>query len=408
MIKISKEFRDAINIPRMKKSRNVALIIFFCACFIALGERIAQAEGNIHISKLRIHPFVSVSVTESDNIYSTPTASASESDTITTYSPGVKLQLPFGKHQAEAQYYATINRYKVQSGEDTENSTAAGTIDFSAGNPFGLKLSDTFVKGHESRGSSATGFIEKFRSNAATISTFFHLGSRSKIQIDHGRVWWDYETSTFRNRDESLSSGFFYYRVLPKTSTFVEVGSKKVTYENSLMDLDSTSLNGLLGFTWEITEKSQSTIKGGLERKEFESQSHRAFRGSVGVIDLHHEFSEYTTVTLIGRRAVNETSLVGSRYILTTGAFGEIAHRFGIRVEGALRGSYGIDEFSDPIFPDLVARKDDTIMTGGGIKYIFKEMLQLGFDYAEQRRTSNFSDNNYEVRTYMVSFSMVL
>ena len=406
---MNKEFRNSIKLPQEKKISRAALSILLCAFFLFVGQGTAQGEGNIHISKLRIHPFVSVSQTSSDNIYSTSTVTAQPvSDSIITFTPGVKLQLPFGKHQAEAGYYAVINRYKDQPGEDTDNAYANGTIDLSAGNPVGLRLSDAYVKGHEPRGSSATGFIEKFKSNTAILTAAYQLANRSKIQADYGKSWWDYQTSTFRNRDETLSSGYFFYRFLPKTSAFVQVTANRVTYDDPVLDLDSTATSGLAGISWEITEMSKGMIKAGVQRKDFDAQPHRTFTGSVGAIDLHHQFSDFTAFTLMGQRAVNETSLVGSRYILTTGASAVFTHRFGRRVEAAVRGLYGIDEFSDPIIVGTEARKDGIGMGGAGIKFFFRDLLELGFDYAERRRHSNFSVNNYEERTYMVSVSMVL
>ena len=96
--------------------------------------------------------------TYNDNIYATP--ADTQSDWITTITPGLKLFLPVRMHQFTVEYNAVINTYKDFTGENTTDHNARAIADFKLGSFFGLKLSDTYVKGHEARDFSRTGILD--------------------------------------------------------------------------------------------------------------------------------------------------------------------------------------------------------------------------------------------------------
>lgn len=385
----------------------IAVFLIASAGFLSFSPGPAAGAGNIHIGQLEIHPFLSVSGTSSDNIYSTSTSTKPISDTIMTYTPGVKLVLPFGRHRAEARYYGTFTRYDEFTGEDTDDAHADGVLDFSNSGRFGLRFSGVYDKGHEARGSSSTGFIEEFRSGTGTGTITYRFVDRAKIQADYGRTSIDYirPESVFRNRFENFSSFYFYYRFLPKTSAFLEVDWKEVAFKDALSSvLDSETISSFVGLSWEMTAKSRGSIKAGALSKDFKSTALDDFSTFAAAVDFRHYFSEYTTLTMIGQRTVNETTLTTSRYVLSTGGYAEIAHRFFRKLELALRGSFSTDEFSDDVPP---VRKDETSMAGGGIKYIPRDWLEVGINYAVRKRESNLPENDYTENSYTASASIV-
>ncbi len=364
----------------------------------------AEEEARLHLGQLQIHPFVTASDTFSDNIYFTSTDE--KRDSIITYTPGIKLDLPMGRQLFEAQYYAVANRYRTYKGENTTDHNASGLLDLKIGSPFELKLSDVFTKGHEPRSSSATGFIEVFRNNVGTASVAYQLPGRTKVQIDAGKSTWEFVQSPFRDRDENFYAGYLYYRFLPKTSVFLEYDHKKVTFKDSSLDLDNTVTSGQIGITWEITEKSKGTIKGGHLEKDFDSPVYPDFKGWTGSIDLRHAFTEDTSLMIVGQRAVNETNVLGTSYFITTGAYG--AFTLGIVGRLALvgHGSYGKDTFSNPIPPDTTTREDKTTTAGGGLRYIFWDWLEISADYNHRVRKSNIPINDYREHEYIASASI--
>jgi len=385
----------------MNKLRIVFINVFVITC-LAAGN--AGAAGNIRIGQMEVHPFVSLKEEFNDNIYATPVEQ--KRDSITIVMPGVKLLWPFGMHGFEAEYYANDRRYSTYRGENTTDHHAKGLLGLQLGSLFSLKLSNTFDKGHELRSSSSTGFIEAFRTNAASASASYQLANRSKVQFDYTKTSWDFIGNSFRDRDESLMAGYVYYRFLPKTSAFIEYERKAVDFTEVTTLLDNTMNSLMLGLTWEMNGRSKGTVKFGRTSKDFEEPVVKDFSVWNWSIDLNHTFSEDTSLTVVGRRQVNETNWLGTAYFITTGVYGELSHRFMSKMALLLRGSYGTDSFSNAIPPDTRVREDRTNMLGTGLKYAMQDWLEFGVDYNKRNRDSNIFAADYKETQYILSANM--
>jgi len=370
----------------------------------------AGAVGNIHIGQLKINPFLSLSETLSDNIYSTVASTVpskdAKKDSITTTTPGLRLSLPIGIHKTEMEYYSVLTRYRTYQGEDTTDQHAYGAVDLNFGSLASLKLSDRYAKSHEPRGTSSTGFIEVFQNNTALASATYKLGNLSKVQIDYASTIWRFDTSEFRDRAEGLVSGYFYYRFLPMTSAFIEYDRQIVAYSQNTPGLDNTADSVHLGLTWEISARSKGTIKGGTIKKDFKSPDKPDLKNWTYSADVRHELTANTSIQVAGQRTVYETTLTGNRYVITTGVFTELTHRFFRKLFGVVRGSYGQDRFSDAISPSSTIRADDTTMGGAGIKYQPKDWLGFALDYSSRSRRSNLPENDYVEHTGVVTANM--
>lgn len=367
---------------------------------------LASGEGNLHIGALELHPYLLTKETYSDNVYSTSTDT--KHDYFTTITPGLRLQLPFREHLLGAEYNKVFTKYARYEHENTIDHNANAFAAFKFGSLVGLKLLDIYAKGHEPRGSSSTGFIEKYHTNVATASATYKLADVSKIQLDYTKTRWGFESSQFRDRHEGLVSAYIYYRFLPKTSAFVEYDHKKVDFEQATTNLDNKTDSGLFGLLWEITEKSKGTIKAGYLRKNFEVSSNKDFKTWTASADLNHEFSDYTSVKLVGQRIVNETTLQGVRYTTTTGAYGEFIHKLTYKISAVLRGSYGVDKFSDSVAPETKLRRDLTTSGGIGLKYAMRDWIEFTLDYNHKKRNSNIDVNDYHENLYTFAINIAL
>ncbi|MDP3029169.1 MAG: outer membrane beta-barrel protein [Deltaproteobacteria bacterium] len=373
--------------------------------FLSIPE-FAMAEGNLHIGALELHPYLTLKETYSDNIYST--ATEEKHDYITTIIPGMRLQFPFRAHQLALEYNVVLNEYKKYDEENITNHNANALLDFKFGRRLGLKLSDVYARGHEPRGSSSTGLIEKYKTNAAAASATYQMADVSMVQLDYAKTTYNFITSQFRDRDEDLISAYIYYRFLPKTSVFLEYDYKSVNFDPISDDLDNKVDSGFLGLTWEITEKSKGTIKGGYLWKDFDVQSGGDLETWTASIDLDHRFTDYTSIRLIGQRMVNESNLQGTKYIITTGAYAEFTHRFIAKLAAIVRGSYGKDDFSDVVPPETRVRKDRTAVAGIGLKYFIQNWLAIAVDYNHRDRNSNINVNDYTENSYTFTINFAL
>jgi hypothetical protein len=389
------------------------------SCLMLLSASTARAEANLHIGQLKFDPYLSVSDTFSDNIYFTPEnpLDPPKRDSYMTYTPGIRLRLPFGRDRFEAEYFARATRYDTYKGEDTTDHNASGSLDIKVGRPFGVLVSEHFIKGHEDRSTSATGFIETYRNNTATAALTYHLATRSKIEFDASKSTWDYIQSPFRNRDDYPLSGYLYYRFLPKTSVFVEYDRTKSDYEYSnsagqaaglYQDLNNLQQSGQIGLTWEISEKSKGTIKGGVVKKNFESYQIQDYSGATWSVDINHDFSQTASLKLLGLRAPKEANVEGTSYYITTGGFGELSFHILTKLSVVAHGSWGKDTFSNIIPGESVPRIDRTTQSGGGLKYAIGRWGEIGFDYNHRQRHSTIPTYDYDEHSYLVSASVVL
>jgi hypothetical protein len=368
------------------------------------------AAFGMNTGSLQFDPYVSLRETLTDNVFST--SSDERHDLVSTLTPGLKLVYPFRTHQIDFDYHAVLMRYKTYSGERTDDQFVNGSVDLKFGSLVGLKLSDVFMKNHYPRSSSATGLIEKYTNNTAMASLVYQLADRSKMQLDLGQASWSFQdqASYWRDRREELLAGYFFYRFQPKTTAFVEYDRKKAAYSTpSVPQLDNTMDSGLVGIKWEITKRSEGTVKIGKTWKDFKDGAVQDYDSWTGSMDINHRFDELNAIKVKGLREINEANLQGTRYYVTTGASAELTHRFGYRLSGIFSGSYGTDTYSDPVLDPVTLtmkdRKDSTMLLGLGLKYAVREWLEVGVDYVNRNRDSNINSSDYSEHRYSFTVS---
>ena len=386
----------------MKLIKPLILFLLLVLCLPAP----AFSAGNLHFEALEIHPFVSVKETYDDNIFAV--AKDTTRDWVNTITPGIKLVLPVRRHLFTAEYNAVINSYSSYSSENTTDHNAKVLADFKLGSLFGLTFSDTYTKGHEPRVSSTSGQIEKFEKNAASVTATYQLADRSKIQMDYTRTSWNFMLSEYRSRQEDLVSAYFYYRFMPKTSAFVEYDWKNIVYDEKVSGLDSRVHSGFLGLTWDMSASTRGTLKGGYLQKKFDAANKEEYGTWGASADISHAFSDDASLKIIAMRDVNESSAVGTRYFVTTGAFAEYTHKLTYKISAVARVSYGVDDYSDAIAPDTVARSDKTFLGGAGLKYQMRDWLEFALDYNYRDRSSNLPVNDLKQNTYSLTVNFAL
>lgn len=366
----------------------------------------ALAAGNIRIGPMEVHPYLIFKQAHTDNVFAT--AADTKSDWVNTTTPGIQLLLPFRRHQLTLDYNAVIKSYSDFRTENTTDHNFSALADLKLGSLFGLKLGNIYKKGHEPRASATSGQIEQYETNAASVSATYKLADRSNVQLDYGRTNWRYLLSGYRDRSEDMVSFYIYYRFLPKTSAFVEYDYKNVSYVLKANKLDSVINSAFLGLTWEVTASTKGTLKGGFLQKDFEDKAQKDLDTWSASLDLNHAFSDRASLKLVGSRLANESSALGTRYFITTGAFAEYTHKLTHKFSGFLRGSYGIDEYSNAIAPDTEARNDRTVLGGVGVKYLMRDWLEFVLDYNYRNRDSNINRHDMVESVYALSINIAL
>ncbi len=296
----------------------------------------------------------------------------------------------------------TDTDYSEYADEDTTDHYGMAHLGFKLGSRMELALSDTYTQGHEDRGTSATGGIEVFRTNEIAGLLSHALMDVSLFQVEYKFTNWDFKraANNFRERDESDVFVYLFYRVMPKTSVFVEYDHETVDYRTTdpatLVSYDNISSTGMLGLKWDVSDRSTGTIKGGYTWREYDNDNLDDYETWRAALDINHRFNNHSSIYLNASRQIIETSLSGTRYMTSSGGFAEFKHDFYTKFAFLLRGSYNFDEFSD-ILPGFTEEREDTrISTGGGITYTMNKWATLALNFDHSQRNSNEDLNDYE------------
>jgi hypothetical protein len=361
-----------------------------------LSQSPAWAPPTLPLGPLKLNPFLGLSETFSDNVFFT--ADNRKRDSITTITPGLRMQLPFQANVAELVYYSVIARYGKYTEENTADHHVNAAVDLKFNDRFGMQLSDQFARDHEPRSSSATGDLEVFHTNAASLSASYRTTDLTRIQVGYTKSNWGYLTDHFRDRDEDLISGTFFYQALSRMSTFIEYGHRNFAYTAEGVDLDSKADTVQAGLTWDISPQSSGTLKAGLVRKDFTSSTKRDVTVYVWSADVRHDFTSDTMVVLTAQRSLNEPNLPNIDYFISTGIYAELTHRIVSDWAAVFRGAYVIDDYS--------ALKDDRTFLGGtGLTYKAKDWIELAVDYNWHQRNSSIREKYVEhATTFTVNF----
>ncbi len=393
---------------------SIVLSIIFIFLVTQLSGIEAEAQlntdpGNIKLGPFYVTPSLLIKETYTDNLFYDVTDGQDDFKTI--LSPGIKLLLkPLKRHSILLAYEGTFTRHADFSSEDTDDHRADALIELDFTGGLNIKAWDTFTKDHEPRRYSPTGEIEEFYTNVIAASASYELSKRFKIKADYINTNYNFESeiSNFRDRKEDTASGTLFYRFLPKTSFLLEYDFTRVKYDHET-DLDSDVTAILGGIKWEVTEKMTGTIKAGYLMKDFESSVRNDFDGVIFSLAIDHQFTEFTSIRLMGERRINETNIVGPDYSTITEGYGEFTQRLTNKISGVINGSYGVEKYNKAITAGTVTdiREDRVWNAGAGLRYQIQKWWEIGLDYLHRNRDSNFNIFDYKENAYSLFMKFV-
>ncbi len=365
--------------------------------------------ANIHIGPLDIHPYASVSMGYTDNVFLTETRE--ESDTYYLISPGVQLFLPLNRHSFNLEYTVDTYLYRDQDNADRTIQNATGRLDLNPFRSLNILIQDAFIDG-EDRPDFEDGRTSPYIWNSATVDAAYDINSRLAVGAgyQYGTKRYDRTADRIDDYDENGLSGRIYYKVLPKTSLVIVYQYRDRDYEKrGREDNDSHRLEG--GITWEIGPKSSGTARAGYMRTDYDelNRTDEAFSYS---LNLTHQLKPKTTLSLEGVREIQDTSranrnLVFSNDYVSTQIAGTLSHRYR-KFTGRLKGGYIWDDYLHDDIPAGKKRRDHLFIGELGIDHALRKWLTLGGSYRYTRLNSNFDVEEYEENNFLIYLSVVL
>ncbi|MBU2537518.1 MAG: outer membrane beta-barrel protein [Proteobacteria bacterium] len=366
-----------------------------------------------------IHPFMSVSAVNSDNINNTKDNEISDWSTI--YSPGIWLALPrseqtqldivssntapggrqmfmdkpksFNRYQGYAFYGADIEEYHTHTERNTVKQAAVGYFQYNLRGGLSIDVYNKYVDSEDPIGTGDTTEIDAFKNNLAGMMVDYDLGTKFNIRADytHFRLSYDLLESRGKNRDDNSYSGYLFYKYSPKTNFFAQYEFVNVAYDTNTIE-DNDQHHYSLGIQWKPTEKTRLRGKVGVvDRNSDNNSAGDNTEPSVEIV-ANHQLTEKTGLQLLASQKVNESTVSTASYSNDTTVSASVLTQFTEKIGASVRLSYTKTDFQENV--GALGRTDDIYSLSPSLRYMFKEwlMADLGYEYSDRDSTRDGFD----------------
>ncbi len=397
------------------------VVALSCSVYAFDVKDIKQIPGNIHVGNLRIHPYIDSSISYTDNIFRE--ADSEKGSTIYNVKPGVLLQWAILKHFVQLDYHADIQSAdRFHEEYDTEDHYLNGLINLDF-NRFNVLLTDNWQRAANLPDYEGD-IRDQYYQNQFRGEVSYRLCNRYKVKAFYMNEIRNYGNYKARPNayDPELDNywkneyGFdLYYRILPKTSVFLEYAYTDINNKDeNLPDTDSENHRVWAGIKWEATAKINGVLKGGWSRREYDGPSDD-WDGFGMKGDVTYNYSSFTRFSLqCFREPVDTTVTTAVRtpagirvqgdygtYYITSGVSFSVEQRCprfpGLSAKAYF--SYTNDDYQEKgMFAD--ERDDDRFRYGVDVDYQATKWVKCGVGYSYETNESNFDPEDYRANMF--------
>jgi hypothetical protein len=227
-----------------------------------------SAAPVVRLGGMDAYPGISVVEKNDSNPFRLPNATATSSN-VTILSPSVLLQGKKGADEYTVAYRADVGRFSGFSADNYVDQNFQGSANLNFNASASLRIAPEYKLGHDDRGAlpvnnglrndwKSTGLVSAFKYGAE--------GSQGRIVLDGSYLDRQYQNNPTltkgMNRKTTDVAASFYYRVLPKTSLFVQVGNARIAYADPVsVNYTGNEQRYMAGVTWDATAQTSGTFK---------------------------------------------------------------------------------------------------------------------------------------------------
>jgi hypothetical protein len=371
--------------------KNKTSIVLFWGLSVAILLSVAEMDAcakEIRLGPVRLKPSIRFEEKYEDNIFLE--ATDKKSDFITTITPIMSLDLPFGDYRASLAYALNAVKFTEHPRQDSYNHEVVAflglnftKLKFTAENDFQdtKEIADTELSRriHRSR--------NDVKANAGT--------DLPRINVDLGfrNIFDDYKETAWQHEDryENIFLVKGSYRVLPKTSLFLEYNLGGVRYYTSY-NPNADYHQGFIGIEGRLTARSASVIKVGYQARNYKRSGVADFYGLVTTASISERFTTRDIAKLAFLRSAVESTYGVNNYYVANRLITEYSHEFTKRFSGALSGAYQLNRYpKETTEGNETGKRKDTLWSAGILlNYKFRKWVSLELGYRYEGRESNF------------------
>lgn len=376
--------------------------------------RPAWAPIGFRLGGVVLNPFLDVSLGYDDNVYQTE--NDEKGDGLLTVAPRLVLTSDWSRHALNLDAGGTFVRYFDESPRDEDGWTVGGTgrLDIGRGSiTAGARTSHIY----ESQLTGAS--VPDARSSIPVQASIFKiLGDmkfarfRTVATVDHSI--YDYQTvqllnGTFydqadRDRKITRAIGQVEYGITPDAGVFVRAGYTDTDYRNiqqvGAINRDSHEWRFLSGLTMDVTALLRGSVGVGYVKRRYLAPGLPDVKGFSLDAKLEYFPTDLTTVTLTGRRQVEDSILGGSSGYFNNGVAMRIDHELLRNLIVNAGVDYEHDDYKGIDGSATILR-----MSGGG-QYQANRLIWFNGNLAYGRRTSDNALNGPRLDEFRMTFGV--
>ena len=368
-------------------------------------NRIAEEinpDGAIKVGGAFLYPMLKLGAGYNDNV--TGEETNAQSSSVVIVNPSMTLEHTQGGDTYQLGYAGAFTRYQDSSADNYNQHEFQALGNHFYGERAESRLKAVALWTADPRGSTDRGIspeVDRFRSYSINGVLAYGLKtSTGRIEAEAGyrnKRYLNNEIFTAASDLDAIDlAGRFYYRVAPKTRSFLELRNTDLDYKLASSIQDGAERRVMLGLDWEATAASTGVFKVGMLNKTFDNAVTDDFTGLSWEGALIWEPTSYTEIEMQTARLTTDSSGVGDYIVSALGGVdwthkwsGQISHKLGYEY---LRSSY-----------HGAARKDTIQTIKAGLAYEFRRWMTVSADYSHGRRDSNAPGYDYSKNVIMLN-----
>lgn len=419
---------------RMGSSRLFVILGWVAAVLMigVWGAPQAHAQGNIRLGRIEVKPSLSYKVEYNDNVFFTQRNE--QDDVIHTITPSVTFMYEGNKDSEgnvlnffRAGYLVDIAMYSDWTDNNFENHQPFAQFQYKSPMGFYLKANDSYMNTADPYGDTNqynTGVAQSKRyTNRASLAAGYEFFRRFGIEAQYANkiLRYDAARDLWQDKTDNIYGGRLFYRVSPKTLTFVMYRFTDTEYDSQNDGVRDTNRNAnwrsdrsqdhelsdfFIGAEFEPGGKLSGEVKLGYGSKDWKNS--RDISGNVlndhdtwlAETSVTYQPTERTAVTLMLQRSqLGSTDTDTATYDDTLVGLSlrqELINRFTL-IAGIQwnRNDYQDEPVGRP------EKRYDIYTYDLGLDYNANRWLTLGVNYRYKEKDA--SDAAYETGEYEVN-----
>lgn len=353
---------------------------------------------GVKLGGFTLFPRVETTLSYSDNVYQTDTARAG--DASFEVSPSARLTSDWSRNALTLESGAGIKRFLSETRRNQETWYVGGSGRYDVGGQITISGSARTQRAVEPPTSAAYPTAaaapsqyqtSQFQLNAGYApgrlrlqggASFVALGFDDVLTFGNGVI-----SQQNRNSHSLSGTSRAEYALSPDTSLFVQGSYERIEYARPLAtgvpNRSSESYRVLGGATFDLSTLLRGSLGIGYIRRSYDAAIYRGIGGLTAEARLEYFPSPLTTVTLTGRRLIQDASFLNSGGFINNTAALRIDHELLRYVLLDAQVGYERDTYRGS------NAKLDIVRASGGVRYVLTRVFGIGASVTHDLRSAN-------------------